>query len=70
MLSRRRYDFWRMRRRLRSFSCLSLAAPSWESATHPVRSAVFEDGALKLMVELPALRAIGQPKLHIANARA
>jgi hypothetical protein len=42
------------------------AAPHIESATHPIRSAMFEDGALKLMVELPALRLIGNPRLHVA----
>ncbi len=42
------------------------ATPHVESATHPIRSAAFEDGALRLMVELPSLRAIGSPKLHIA----
>ncbi len=40
--------------------------PGVESATHPIRSASFSDGGLRLRVELPALRAIGDPKLHIA----
>lgn len=42
------------------------SAPHAESATHPIRSAVFEDGALRLMVELPALRRFGDPRLHVA----
>ncbi len=42
------------------------SAPHAESATHPIRSAVFEDGALRLMVELPALRRFGNPRLHTA----
>ncbi len=42
------------------------ASPHVESATHPIRSAGFEDGALRLMLELPKLRHIGSPKLHIA----
>ncbi len=40
--------------------------PQMESATHPIRFAKFEGGALKLMVELPKLRLIGDPKIHIA----
>jgi len=42
------------------------SSPHVESATHPIRSAVFEDGALRLMIELPTLRLIGNPKLQIA----